>query len=163
MFLDHLVMDRSWLETFLGPDDIEDLLRFMRLKQLYMVRRYGAKLDYELILHDGAPLAGKDRVYMDKLTEATRIPYPAVSYLDDVDMAFYCARYLRAWIFQAQMHGYMRKTFGDRWFSDRNAGAKLLELFRLGQRHSADEIARQLGYSGVEIGPLLEDVKKVLN
>jgi hypothetical protein len=163
MFLDHLVMDRNWLETFLGPVNTDELIRFMRLKQLYMVRRYAAKLDYELVLHNGTSLDGKDRVYVETLSAATRIPYPAVNYLDDVDMAFYCARYLRAWIFQAQMHDYMRRNYGDRWFSDRRAGETLLELFRLSQKHTADEIARRLGYSGVEIDSLLNDIKKTLD
>ncbi len=162
MFLDHLVFDRNWLEAFLDVEDPAELLRFMHLKQLYMLRRYAAKLDYELILHDGTPLEGKDAVYAEKLTEATMVPYPRANYLDDLDMGFYCARYLRAWMLQAQIHRHMRNTFGEGWFRDRRAGKALVELFRLGQKHSGDDIARELGYGGIELGPLLNGIREVL-
>jgi hypothetical protein len=159
MFLDHLVLDRTWLSVFLDPENLDDLLRFINLKRLYMVRRYGAKLEYELTLHDGTPLDGKERVYTETLDRALKVPHPAENFLSDLDLSFYCARYLRAWILQAQIHGFMRREFGPDWHRRNAAGAKLVELFRLGQKYDADEIARTIGYGGVDIAPLLSDVR----
>ena len=121
MLFDHLLFDPLWLEDALGGEasDYAAFLEHHALFELYMLRRYAAKIDYELTLHQGAELAGKDAVYREKLSAATRVEYPEVSYLDDVDPFFYCANYLRAWMLQAQMAEVLKTKFGremvDEW------------------------------------------------
>ena len=102
MLFDHLLLDPLWLEDALGGEasDYSRAKAFTgrswsslhALFELYMLRRYAAKIDslYDrrLTLHQGAELAGKDAVYREKLSAATRVEYPEVSYLDDVDPFF---------------------------------------------------------------------------
>ena len=106
-----------WLEDALGGEasDYAAFLAHHALFELYMLRRYAAKIDYELTLHQGAELEGKDAAYKQKLSAATGVEYPQVSYLDDVDPFFYCANYLRAWMLQAQMAEVLKTKFGVRW------------------------------------------------
>ncbi len=156
--LEHLVYSAAWLERHLGLDDPSEYLELARFHTLYMLRRYAAKLLYELELHAGENPRAKSKRYADLLTAALGVRYSSEDYLSDVDDGFYCARYLRAWILEAQVRRHLKQQFGDRWFESRKAGAHLRTLWSQGQAHPAEELARQLGYEGLDIKPLAQDL-----
>jgi hypothetical protein len=156
--LEHLVHDPAWLGGRLGIADPSEYLELARFHKLYMLRRYATKLLYELELHDGEDPRAKSKRYADLLTAGLGVRYSAVDYLSDVDDGFYCARYLRAWILEAQIRRHLEQEFGDRWFESRQAGAHLCTLWSWGQSHRADELARRLGYGGLDIGPLVQEL-----
>ena len=98
MLWDHLTMNPAWLERYtdLNKKDVNSLVFELAVQELHLVRRYAAKLSYELSLHrDHFASAGPE--YADRLSEATLFKYSADDYLIDVDPGFYSARYLRAW------------------------------------------------------------------
>ena len=97
------------------------------------LRRYAAKLAYELELHGGGAIDGLDAVYARRLSEAVRVEWPAVSWLADVDPFFYAARYLRAWALETHLRAALRERFGAAWFDEPEAGAFLRELWSAGQ------------------------------
>jgi len=154
--LEHLTTNESWLEHFLGVKDAAAFLDFQRLIKLYFLRRYGAKLRYELKLHSDG-LEGMDLEYQRTLEAALVFRHPPSHYLNDVDDELYCAGYLRAWIFEAQLRGALRRKFGEDWFTTKEAGDFLKELWSQGQKHNVDELAGQLGYRGLSIDPLLQE------
>jgi len=156
--LEHLVYNPTWLQRHLGVDDSSDYLELARFHKLYMLRRYAAKLLYELELHSGENPRAKSKRYADLLTASLGVRYSAEDYLSDVDDGFYCARYLRAWILEAQVRQHLEQEFGDRWFETREAGAHLRTLWSCGQSHPADELARRLGYDGLDIKPLAQEL-----
>ncbi len=156
--LEHLVYNPAWLERRLGVDDPSDYLELARFHKLYMLRRYAAKLIYELELHRGEDHRGRRKRYADVLTAALGVRYSAEDYLFDVDDGFYCARYLRAWILEAQVRRYLEREFGDRWFESPPAGARLRTLWSWGQSHAAGELARRLGYDGLDMKPLAQEL-----
>ncbi|MHB1416867.1 MAG: hypothetical protein ACYC1C_16595, partial [Chloroflexota bacterium] len=125
--------------------------------KLYMLRRYASKLLYELQLHKG-DLTGMEALYATTLGDNLGIRVPAENFLNDVDDNFYAARYIRAWIFEVQLRRRLEEKFGESWFASRDAGEFLRGLWGDGQRLSADELAHQLGYDGLDIGPLLDEL-----
>ncbi len=156
--LEHLIYSAAWLRRYLDVDESGPYLSFALFHKLYFLRRYAAKLLYELELHGSGDVRGHDQRYADLLTTHVGVRYSAEDYLSDVDDGFYCARYLRAWIFEAQVRSVFVRRWGEEWFAQPDAGAKLRELWSTGQRYPADELLRQLDEPGLEIGPLAAEV-----
>ena len=72
-------------------------------------------------------------------------------------------RYLRAWIFEAQLRDLLRQRFDEEWFRNDRAAPFLLELWREGQRRTVDELAADLGLGPPSIDPLLAQITADLN
>ncbi len=148
----------AWLREVLGLTEIADYLSLARLIDLYYLRRYAAKLTYELQLHHSHELNGMGDRYAELLGEALRVRVWPQNYLSDVDDFFYCACYLRAWMLEVQLRRRLVADFGPRWFASPEAGDYLRQLWSLGQEFTADELAQRLGYPGLQIEPLIEDL-----
>ncbi|MHB1132177.1 MAG: hypothetical protein ACYC4L_07270 [Chloroflexota bacterium] len=155
--LDNLMRSPSWLRDVLGVADPAPFLAFINFRQLYFLRRYAAKLLYELQLHRGDG-AGMAAVYADGLGQSLGIKIKPENYLTDLDDAFYAARYLRAWIFEVQLRDALLERFGEAWFAERAAGRFLIDLWREGQRYAAPELARRLGHAGLDAAPLIAEL-----
>lgn len=160
--LEGLVRERGWLKYFLDFPDSKDFLRLAYLHKLYLIRRYAAKLRYELILHDGGPIEGKKETYRELLTRATMAEYPEELYLYDVDPYFYTGRYLRAWLFEAQLKKYLYEHFDEEWFRNDRTGPFLKGLWRDGQRYTLEELASNLGLGKLSIDPLIQEISQYL-
>lgn len=157
---EHLITDPAWLTRRLDfgrPDEFAAESAGIRL---YYVRRYAAKLLYELELHDGAEREAMPARYAELLTDATKIPYFPDDFLADVDPGFYCTSYLRAWGFEAQVRGHLRELFGAAWFTSRKAGNLLRELWGEGQGLSADAMLRELTGARVELAAVADEVRE---
>ncbi|MDX6504258.1 MAG: hypothetical protein QOE29_1383, partial [Gaiellaceae bacterium] len=139
--VEHLVADPAWLGETLGIEDPEPVASHARAAKLLMLRRYAAKLDYELELHAAEPnLDAMPRRYSELLGSATRVQWPQASWLSDVDGGFYVACYLRAWALEMHWRDALRERFGERWYANAAAGDWLRGLWREGQRLSAEEL-----------------------
>jgi oligoendopeptidase F len=157
--LEHLVEDRDWLRLVLGADEVEDYLEYTRTSKLIFLRRYAAKLAYELELHDGRrPPSEMPERYAELLGAAVGIEWPAETYLADVDEGYYCANYLRAWALEAQLRRHLRERFGDTWFREAEAGQLLRSAWREGQRLSADELLGQLTGERLDFGVMVDEI-----
>lgn len=145
--LEGLTSSPAWLEARLGVEDATAVTDHVRAARLVMLRRYAAKLDYELELHgDGTDPGAMPGRYAELLGDATRVPWPRASWLSDVDPGFYVACYLRAWALEAIWRRALSDRFGERWFAEPAAGEWLRGLWRCGQRLRADELlAETLG------------------
>lgn len=161
---EHLTKNTNWVKRYLGDADYSEYIRFAYFSELFMVRRYCAKLAYELRLHDGSPIKKElADIYTELLGKAGLCEYPRQNYLRDVDQDFYVARYLRAWLFESQMADYLREKFDQDWFCNPQAGKALVEkLWGSGQRLSADEMAKEMGYQGLSADSLLNTIEKAL-
>lgn len=158
---EHLIEDREWLRRRLGIEDTDDLLAHGRAQRLVYMRRYAAKLAYELELHaesDGRRLSQLSERYAELIGNALQIEWPRETFLADVDPGFYCACYLRAWALETHLRAYLRDRFGPAWFEEREAGDVLRRLWREGQRLGAEELLGELNGQRLEFGVLLDDL-----
>jgi oligoendopeptidase F len=160
--LEHLLTDENWLKQHIAMKDVKEYLDFFRLYILWFVRRYAAKLSYEIKLHTSATLEGIDAVYETTLDKVLKFKNGKNFYLVDHDDGFYCAQYLRAWIFAEQLRAVLQKKFGEEWFNSPKAGQFLLKLWADGQKYDVIELAKMVGYSGLDINPLLTSIQKQL-
>ena len=151
----HLTEDPQWLRAVLELPEPEPVQRFARASRLVYLRRYCAKLQYELALHsDGAAPEAHADDYAQRLGGALRIEWPRETWLADVDPFFYAARYLRAWAFEARLRLLFKERFGERWFAEPEAGALLRSLWRRGQAGDAGELLAELTGERLDLGVL---------
>ena len=96
------------------------------------------------------------------LADATKVEPAATDYLGDIDDGFYASEYLRAWAFEAQLRAYLRERFGNAWFSRREAGSLLRELWAEGQKPTADELLREVTGEQLELAAVGDRVREAL-
>lgn len=139
------------------PDDraLAAILRRTALAEMYFIRRYAfAKVAYELRLHGGAAAESLPALYRQLFSAASGIALDgddAQLFRTDVDDDFSCADYARAFVLAGMLHDALRQRFGEGWSGDPRAGAFLRsELFAPGTSLSADEVARRLGFPGLD-------------
>ena len=158
--MEQLMQNRQWLVDFLkmSPELAREFVYFSNLVKLWFCRRYAGKLKYELTLHNGKPIDGKDSIYKEILSDVNLMEYPEENYLRDVDGGFYCTNYIRAWIFQSQLKEYMYRKFDYNWYKKKKAGLFLKELWSYGQKYSASEVLSQLDFKSLDISYLIDSL-----
>lgn len=159
-FLFHyLTTDPLWLETYLSDGEVAaSYVSFARFIKTYMLRRYAAKLLYEMDLHFSQDLTRAPQLYAETLSRYLLVTHFPEDCLTDLDDGFYAAQYLRAWMMEAQLRTWLRGRHGPEWWAREAAGSDLISLWRWGQRENALELALRLGYEGLELQPLLWDL-----
>ena len=100
--------------------------------------------------------------YVELLGDALKVQPSDTDYLDDVDGGFYASQYLRAWAFEAQLRMYLREKFGNAWFTRRDAGSLLRELWSEGQKPTADEILEDVSGAGLELEAVADRIREAL-
>jgi hypothetical protein len=139
--LEGLTANGEWLAHFLGVDEAEAAIEHARAARLMMLRRYSAKIAYEVELHaPEADLSAMPERYSALLGERIGVPWPRETWLSDVDSSFYVACYLRAWALEVDWRAVLAERFGETWFEDREAGAWLRGLWSQGQRLDAERL-----------------------
>jgi hypothetical protein len=162
MLLEHLTIDPVWLERRLDFPRPYEFAAEGATELLWLVRRYCAKLLYELEFHTADDLTELRPRYVELLMDATKVEPAAVDYLGDIDDGFYASQYLRAWAFEAQLRTYLRERFGNAWFSKREAGSLLRELWAEGQKPTADELLREVTGEALELGAVADRIRESL-
>jgi hypothetical protein len=155
----YLLLNPRWLRQTLGMKDSNEYVRLALFRKLWLLRRYASKLLYERQLH--TELDGAEKQYASLLSAGLGVIISAENYLSDTDDAFYCAQYLRAWIFEVQLRRFLEEQFGPEWFSTREAGAHLVSLWQRGQEFRAEELARDMGYDGLMAEYLIEELAQL--
>jgi len=160
---EHLLLNRRWLDSALGFTDVDEFLRFANVSDLYYMRRYIAKLAYETELHiQTGPLDGMSAVYTRRLSAALMIDVSAESYLSDVDDGFYCASYLRAWLFEGALRMMLQDRYGMEWFRQPEAAAWIKELWANGQHLPAERLLLKHGGGRLDADPLKHHIERAL-
>jgi hypothetical protein len=117
---------------------------------------------YEVELHSTRdPTTMRER-YVEIISDAVKVAPSETDFLADVDEGFYASQYLRAWAFEAQLRAYLREKFGNAWFSRRDAGSLLRELWSEGQKPTADEILQDVTGSRIELDAVADRIREGL-
>lgn len=166
MLFDHLMQDAHWLRRYasgLGART-RSFEQAMAFEELHFLRRYCAKLVYEVQLYGGGvPWRALPDLYVETLTAATGFRYQPADAFVDVDPRFYSVRYLRAWKLQAVLSDALRVRFNEDWFRNPAAGPWLTqELFSAGQRELADELAQRVAGQTLSFAPVISAIEESL-
>ena len=166
MLFDHLMQDRGWLlrYTGLGKNNISEFLRMASFEELHFLRRYCAKLIYELEVYGGATgWESLSDLYVETLSAATGFRYRAADAFIDLDPRFYSSRYLRAWQLQSILARSLVTLFDEDWFRNPAAGPWIVQnLFAEGQRETAKELAVRASGSELSFEPLVRAIERGL-
>jgi hypothetical protein len=162
MLLEYLTNDPVWLERRLDFARPYEFAAEGAVQLLWIVRRYCAKLLYELEFHATEDKTALQPRYVELLADATKVEPSASDYLGDVDEGFYASEYLRSWAFEAQLRAYLRERFGNAWFTRREAGALLRELWAEGQKPTADELLYEVSGQRLELAAVGDRVREAL-
>jgi hypothetical protein len=157
--LEHLTQNRAWLTGVAGLPDVRarEVAYYAELTELFFVRRYAAKLAYELDFFEDPLAEGRNRrLYTTALSAATHFVYTPQNYLNDMDPGYYTADYLRAWITEAMLRRNLEETYGEDWFARPEAGELLRGLWATGERQENEDVARAIGYEPFDTSCLVE-------
>lgn len=163
MLFDHLLHDGGWLlrYTALGKPRVAEYRRAAAFEELHFLRRYSAKLLYELRLYGGGDSwSSLPDAYVDILSSATTFQHRPADAFVDVDPRFYSARYLRAWQLQAALRETLVRQFDSDWYRNPSAGPWVVrELFGEGQRELASELAERVGAPPLSFDPVIRAIE----
>ena len=166
MFFDHSMKDRGWLKRYteLGESKVDNFLRTAGFEELQFLRRYCAKLIYEVELYGGKrSWDSLPDLYVEGLTRATTFRYDRADAFVDVDPRYYAARYLRAWQLQALIRETLVERYDDDWWRNPRAGPWICSaLFGEGQRELADEQAQRVAGKMLSFAPLRRTIERML-
>ncbi len=157
--MQNLTQNKAWLRNIAGlPEEAaRRVIYHAKLTDLYFLRRYVAKLKYELDFYKEPENEERNRrLYAICLSSVTGFLSPPENYLRDIDSDFYSADYLRAWITEAMLRRHLEGTFGEEWFARSEAGAFLLELWSKGESLENEDVSRMLGYEPFDTTCLAE-------
>ena len=157
--LEHLTQNRVWLTGVVGlPEETARGVAYhAELTELFFVRRYAAKLAYELDFFEDPLEEGRNReLYASTLSAATHFVYAPQNYLNDMDPGYYSADYLRAWITEAMLRRHLEDAYGEDWFAHPEAGELLRGLWATGESKENEEVARMIGYEPFDTSYLVE-------
>jgi hypothetical protein len=162
MLMQHLTDDPVWLARRLDFPRPEVFAAEGAANLLFFVRRYSAKLLYEIEFHQAEDVTSMPARYVEVLSEALKIEPSPTDYLGDIDASFYVTSYLRSWAFEAQLRAHLRDEFGNAWFSRREAGSLIQELWGEGQRWPAEEFLKDITGSTLEMEAVADRVREHL-
>src|ERR671934_419470 len=151
MLLQHLTDEPRWLQRRLDFPRADDFAVEGATGLLYFVRRYCGKILYELEFHTAEDVTTMRPRYIEILGDALKIEPSPTDYLADIDSGFDVSAYLRAWALEAQLREFLREKFGETWFTRREAGSLLRELWAEGQRWTAEEMLREVADATLEM------------
>ena len=114
---------------------------------------------YRRFLEEGEDFVPR---YVELLAGALKISPSESDYLADIDNGFYASEYLRAWAFEAQLRTFLREKFGNAWFTRKDAGSLIRELWSEGQKPTADEILHEVTGETLELEAAAERIREAL-
>jgi hypothetical protein len=164
----HLFQDSAWLVEYrpgINERQARAVARDRALLTTHQVRRFCAKLKYEMALHDSPQVRSEQlaSTYAALQTEATGFLRSPAMYLKDVDNGFYVAAYLRAWAFEAGLSEHLRTRHGRRWWASRKAGDELIDLWNTSSRYTVEELARLIGFGEISFDLLADTLIAGMN
>jgi hypothetical protein len=162
MLMQHLTDEPAWLTRKLDFAKPKEYAAEGMMWLLFFVRRYCAKLLYELEFHSADDISGMPSRYVELLGAGTKIEPSPANYLADMDSGFYVSSYLRSWALESQLRDSLREQFGNDWFAKRDAGSMLQELWSLGQKPTADELLKEVSGAKLEMSAVHDRIRENL-
>jgi hypothetical protein len=152
----NLLLDREWLKKSLGFQRPKDYLILAHLERLYDLRLTAGRLLYELKLRRGGSVEGMDALFEQEMRRAVGVRYPRELYLHDVRSGLYSIVQLRARLSEALFASHLVHYFDEDWWRNPRCGPFLKKHWAQGRRFAVEELAREIGYDGLTVKPLVK-------
>lgn len=149
----------EWLALRLEAEATRDAVRLRAFERLYRLRQAAAAHLYEVELRKADEPDALEGEYVDRFAAALYVrPFPE-QFLDVAAEPFAGAVHLRAALFACQLGQFLAQETDTEWFRSPRAGRFLIDRWREGQRYTAEELARFLGFAGLDPTPLLAELR----
>ena len=165
--MQRLLSQPEWVKSNLSrlpAGEQKEYLRLQSLRQLFVARRYAAKILFELALHSGQA-ADPAKLYQNLLSRAYgyRVDDAAAQRWSlDHDPLFESAEVFRAWLLEAMLDAWLENSLGDRWFERKESGDLLRHLWSQGLEPTPEEIAQQLHATTIDASAFIARLKRRL-
>ena len=158
LFARHLERPQ-WLAMRLEADATRDAIRLRAFERLYRLRRAAVSHLYEVELRKAEEPDALESEYVDRFADALMVRPFAENFLDVADDPFDGARHMRAALFAGQLGKLLEQEYDEEWYRSGRAGRFLVDRWREGQRYTAEELARFLGFEGLDPSVLVADLR----
>jgi hypothetical protein len=159
----YLTMDPPWLRWQLELDEMADVTRLAAFEKLYRLRRAALQLQFEQELHAVDEPESMAERFAELFTEQLGVRFFAECYLEGVEDHLYVAQRLRGWMLETYLRSFLKSEYDEEWFRSARAGRFLIDRWREGQRYTADELVRFMGFDTLDTGPLVEELSAILS
>lgn len=152
--LENLLGDSRWLRRYLSTTD-DAVARWARLHDLLLLRRHCALLRCELTFHrepDNPALTSHCTALLQSATGLPPEPLPLAALVSTDFAPLY---YLRGRLLAAQLTAFLCREYDEDWFRNPRARDCLLDLWAMGQKPRAVEVARLCGRVDLDSSDLL--------
>jgi hypothetical protein len=154
-----LIRDETWLRDQLEIERPRDLSRLARFETLHRLRHVSALIRYQQELYQAEEPDVLAEGYADRLSDALGVGFFRETYLDELGGGMEAPTLLRGMLLAGQLREFLRREYDAEWYRSARAGRFLIELWREGQRYTAEELARFMGFEGLDVTPLLEEIR----
>lgn len=152
----------EWLTLRLEADATRDAIRLRAFERLYRLRAAAATHLYEVELRKAEEPDALETEYVDRMADALYVRPFREAFLDVTDDPFRSAQHLRAALFGCQLGQFLAQDLDEEWFRSPRAGRFLIDRWREGQRYTAEEFARFLGFDGLDPSLLVAELRAAL-
>jgi hypothetical protein len=159
LLLSRLLERPEWLAIRLEAAATRDAIRLRAFERLYRLRRAAVSHLFEVELRKADVPDALETEYVDRFADALAVrPFPE-HFLDVVDDPFSGARHLRAALLACQLGLFLEREIDEEWYRSGRSGRFLVDRWREGQRYTAEELARFLGFEGLDPSLLVAELR----
>ena len=152
----------EWLALRLEGEATRDAIRLRAFERLYRLRAAAVSHLHEVEVRQAEEPDALETEYIDRFSEALMVRPFAENFLDVTDDPFAGARHMRAALFACQLGQFLEQEIDEEWYRSLRAGRFLIDRWREGQRYSAEELARFLGFEGLDPSRLVAELRSGL-
>ncbi len=159
----YLTLNEEWRRDFLRmktPDP--DFVEYNKFRKLLLLREAAARFLFDLHLHGPAckeegPQRLKKR-YSSIMSEALMVEVEGEEAFLPQNVFFDSVRFLRGWIFEAELREMLQQRFGIRWYSRPAAGEFLADLWSYGRSYTVEELAGRVRLLKLSLEPIKREL-----
>ncbi len=159
LLFESLLAEPSWARPALDLAHPTDYRRLALFERLYELRRQATALLYERALYAGDDYEALAQSYAELFTRTLGVEHAPEAFLADVAPGLGAALSLRAGVFEPQLRQYLQREYDEEWFRVPRVGRFLRDLWREGQKYPVDELARFMGYAGLDFRLVAEELR----
>lgn len=150
-------------EIFGDSNKVNDYLKLTQFNRIFFIRLYVAKSLWEHKYSNDNDLSEESKLnYWGELFyRATGFYYSGTSANAEREFFFGALSYLEGWLLEYQLENCLESKFGDKWYSNLEAGAFLKKLWKDGRFEKASDLSEALGFEKPNYKDLINYINRL--